>query len=147
MPYDAISMSTESWSKSKYLFVTDFDNNQWESINNFYNACALFDESVKTNASYFQKNEEQVRVNIQKRSADLAKEYETLIEQATTADEKANLKSKLKDKIKEATDLYISAVSEYNPMKPITDAKQCLETIKLNISLPSALSKLKELTK
>lgn len=147
LPYDSVSMPTESWSKNKYLFVTDFNNNQWEAISNFYNACALFDESVKTNASYFQKNEEQIRVNIQQRSAELSKEYGGKIDKVETTDEKSKLKAELRAKIEESTDLYLSGVSEYRPLKPINDAKLCVETIKLNISLPGALGKLTELIK
>lgn len=147
LPYDSIAMPTESWSKSKYLFVTDFDDNQWEAISNFYNACALFDESVRTHASYFQKNEEQIRVNIQQRSAEIAKEYSERVNKAKTADEKDKLRAELRVKIDEATDLYLSGVSEYRPVKPINDAKLCVEAIKLNISLPSAISRLKELVR
>jgi hypothetical protein len=147
IPYDAITMPTESWSKNKYLFVTDFDNNEWEAISNFYSACSLFDESVRTNASYFQKNEEQIRVNIQQWSAEIAKDYGARIEKAKTTDAKTKLKAELSVKIAEATDLYLSGVKEYGPVKPVNDAKLCLETIKLNISLPTAISKLKELAK
>jgi len=147
LPYDIISMPTESWGKNKYLFVADFDNNQWEAISNFYSTCGLFDESVRTNASYFQKNEEQVRVNIQKRSADLTESYGEKIENAKTPDDKSKLRSELRAKIDQATDLYLSSVATYSPKKPVDDAKLCIEVIKLNISLPSAINKLKELAK
>lgn len=147
IPYDSIAMPTESWSKNKYLFVTDFDSNEWEAISNFYSACSLFDESVRTNASYFQKNEEQIRVNIQQRSSEIAKEYGELLVKAKNTDEKTKLKAELRVKIEEATDLYLSGVSEYRPVKPVNDAKLCIETIKLNISLPTAINRLKDLAK
>ncbi len=147
LPYDTITMPTESWCENKYLFVADFDKNQWEAISNFYSVCQLFDESVRTNASYFQKNEEQVRVNIQKRSAELTKDYNEKIDKAKTPEDKLKLRTELRTKIDEATALYLDAVTTYNPKKPIDDAKQCVEVIKLNISLSSAINKLKELAK
>jgi len=145
--YDAVTMPTDSWDKNKYLFVTDFDNNEWEAINNFYSACRLFDESVRTNASYFHKDEQQVRVNIQKRSAKLTWNYSKKIAAADSLENKEKLRKELRSKIDEETTLYLGAVATYSPKKVINDAKLCIETIKLNISLPSAINKLKNLTK
>lgn len=147
LPYDLMAMPTGSWEKNKYLFVADFDGNQWEAISNFYSACNLFDEAVKTNASYFQKNEEQIRVNIQARSAELTRNYSSKIDKATILESKTKLRIELRAKVNEATDLYLAAVSEYRPQKPINDAKLCVEIMKLNISLPIAINKLKELAK
>jgi hypothetical protein len=145
LPYDTISMPSKSWDINKYLFVGDFDTNEWDAINSFYSTCALFDESVKTNASYFQKNEEQIRVNIQQRAAQLTKHFSHKINKATTQDEKQKIRSDLKTSIEADTDLYLYAVTEYRPIKPIGDAKLCIEILKLNISLPSAISQLKKL--
>lgn len=147
LPSDVITMPTESWNKNKYLFVSDFDSNQWEAISNFYSTCMLFDEAVRTNASYFQKNEEQIRVNIQKNTSELTKEYIKKIDSAATEADKAKFRAELRAKSGEQMNLYLSAVYEYTPKKPVDDAKLALDTIKLNISLPGAISKLKELVK
>lgn len=149
LPYDVITMATESWSKNKYFFVNDFSSNEWEAINNFYNTCHLFDEAVRTSSAYFPKNEEQVRVNIQRYTANLTKKYLRKIKRTNNLDQKQKLQAELQAKAKEYMDMYlhVSTFTHYNPQKSVLDAKLCVELLKLNISLPSALNKLNDLSK
>lgn len=147
LPSDVITMPNENWSKYKYLFVNDFSASEWEAITNFYNRCQLFDEAVRTNSSYFQKNEEQIRINIQRRTADLTKQYMNRINNAKRVGEKEKLRSELQTKVTEYINLYLSINAQYYPQKSTNDAKLSLNMLKLNISLPGALSKLEALAK
>lgn len=57
-------MKTESWSVYRYLFVRDFDRDEWDTISEFYHKCQLIDSAVQHQSSFFQRNEEQLRINM-----------------------------------------------------------------------------------
>lgn len=147
IPQNIFLMQTESWSKYRYLFVRDFDWNEWDEITDFYNKCQLYDQSVTYNNSFFQKNEEQIRVNLQRVLADYAKDYSDKI--CSTQDEKR--KEKLQKEYLDKREQYINKYMDkntmylYSPAKPVSDVKLIISSMNSNISLGTIGIKLKEI--
>jgi hypothetical protein len=138
---NAYTMPTESWSKYKYMFVRDFDRDEWDSINNFYDKCHLYDDAVAHKSTAFKKNESEIRTNMHRVTADYIKKLiddggKQLDRQATVAlidafqDEYLGLRQDL---------------NLYQPNKPVFDAKAQLETISDNLSQTNVGTKLKKL--
>jgi hypothetical protein len=141
MPRDIFLMQTESWSKYRYLFVRSFDQNEWDTVTLFYDRCHLYDEAVKYNNTFFPKNEEQVRISLQRVVTEYLKEaYETEGEI-----ERVKLLTKAADFI----NFYLrqSHLLIYDPQKPINDAKIYVENIQNNLSQTSIGQKLKKIAK
>ena len=145
-------MKSESWSKYKYLFVNNLDRDEWDAITEFYTKSILYDEAVAYNDSAFQKNEEQVRTNLQRVISEFSKDY--IIELEKTANDQAK-REIASQKLEERTSGYYSSyLSEKNlndywyvPKKPVIDAKIYLDNLTANPSLISAQAKLKKLAK
>jgi hypothetical protein len=143
---DISVLQSESWSANKYLFVRDFDKDEWESISEFYNKAALLDEAIKFNKSAFASDAEQVRLNRQRM---FAKYAEDLVK---TVDKNINLEEASKTyelKIKAFDAVYMKdqgATKFYKPQKPIRDAKLYLENFP-QLTVNSVGIKLKKLSK
>lgn len=146
IPVNIFTMPSESWSSRKYLFVGDFDRNEWDTITDFYNNCRLYDEAVKLNNSYFEKNTEQLRVNLQKKTADdVTKAFQSLLK--ATPENKKKLLEKINQDAKDFFDFYAQSSMQYKPQKALDDAKQAIGGLDNNISLTSIGIKLKEISK
>lgn len=91
-------LPTYSWDKYKYLFVRDFDSLEWESITSFYNNCKHYDESVSYNNTFFQKNEEQMRVNMFRIQSNIIKKEMAHFETLTPAGDRVKAVSVAFDK-------------------------------------------------
>ncbi len=141
-------LPTESWSKYKYLFVRDFDRDEWDAISEFYSGCELYDEAVRYNSSLFQKNEEQIRVNMLRAPADYIREY---IDSDLTVDiEEANRRlHQAFEKGMKFQELYLSRAGSllYSPQKPLNDAKQSFESLNRTLSQTTIGTKLKRMAK
>lgn len=68
-------MSTESWTKYKYLFVRDFTPEQWDELSQFYENCKNFDEAVELKESSFKGDVIEIRASINRIVGDYAKEF------------------------------------------------------------------------
>ncbi len=138
---DNYLMQTESWSKYKYLFVRDFDRDEWDTISDYYHRCHLVDSAITHQSSFFQKNEEQLRINIQK---NVAKCIEELIQEKDETRREEILKeaSEFQDEI-----IKNSELTFYSPQKPINDVKQYLESWNADITNTAIGVKLKRLAK
>lgn len=135
---DIFTMESESWSKYNYLFVRDFDRDEWDIITDFYNKCKQYDQAVLYNNSFFQRNEEQIRVNIQRILADFAK--------VLTENEKEESRQSKFDQMAEIfKTIYMKKPELYYPNKPVTDAKKSIDALNVNLSVSSIGSKLKKL--
>jgi len=154
LPANALAgqaMQTESWSKYKYLFVRDFDKVEWDSITNFYEKSIAYDEAVKHNASFFQRNEEQIRINLLHGLAILTEKNKITISEI----DKNKKEAKKWDEFIKLTDnfqsLFMARVLDpkgtffYSPVKPVNDAKLYLNNINLDISQSSVGAKLKKI--
>lgn len=144
-------MSTESWTKYKYLFVRDFEPEQWDEIGLFYENCRNFDEAVEHKDSAFRLNEAEIRANIQKNIADYAKELadktipnpnndEDITRQNTIIME--NIKVKCEAALRHNI---TTLVHIYNPDKSFNDASYYFNLIPDNITNNQIGSRLKQL--
>lgn len=142
------SMPTESWSKNKYLFVREFDRLEWDEITEFYNKAELFDQAVEHNKSLFRRNEEQIRINLDRMLAIFTQENPIDVSIIDT-----NLKEKKKwENFQKTIDKFYYQFMRgifpnyfYRPDKPINDAKLYLSNINLQISSSTVCIKLKKL--
>lgn len=134
-------MKTESWSIYKYLFVRNFDRDEWDAISEFYHKCQLVDSAVTHQSSFFQKNEGQLRINMQKITSDY---IEKIIKE--TDEEK---KKELLEKITEFQNEYLKHpdLTLYSPQKPKNDVKLYLDNWNINLSQTTIGAKLKRIAK
>jgi hypothetical protein len=146
VPENLFLMPTESWNKYKYLFVRDFDRDEWDAVSEFYDKCKLYDESVRYNNSFFQKNEEQIRINLQRSLSHYAEIYTEKIFSAQNKD-----KQELEKEFLLITDgfqqRYMGRQGSflYSPTKPVSDAKARVEDLSSSMSQTSIGTKLKKL--
>lgn len=148
---ELFTMQYESWSKYRHLFVKDFDRDEWDAVTDFYNKCRLFDETVSYNKTFFQKDEEQIRINKQRIVADYTKEAVDAMMQVNDDDPNkesmaAKITSEFVDKTKRFDDTYMGRqdLVMYSPNKPVNDAKIYLADLK-QISNTSIGIKLKKM--
>jgi hypothetical protein len=143
-------LPTESWSKYKYYFVRDFDRDEWDLITDFYNNASLYDEAVMYNNSLFQKNEEQIRVNMLNIPAKYIDEF--LQNQGIDVDTDSQLYEKGMEealtKSEKFQTSYLSRIGSlfYSPNKPLLDAIKSFDNINKMLSQTSIGNKLKKLS-
>lgn len=121
-------MTTESWTKYKYLFVRDLTPEQWDEVGKFYENCKLFDEAVELKESSFGSNAAEIRANVLRIVGDYSKELGdgTLPNPEQDAElEKRNVQ--LASDIKRKKDGAVKAITgllidSYGPDKPFNDA-------------------------
>ncbi|MFA6194679.1 MAG: hypothetical protein WC719_02975 [Patescibacteria group bacterium] len=139
-------LPNDSWSKYKYLFVRYFDRDEWDIITEFYNNCKLYDEAVTYNGSLFQKNEEQIRVNMLRVPAGYIKDYVDGVRAEDEPGERVRLEEFFtKSTLFQNTYLSRASLFLYNPQKPLNDARVAFDNINSSISQASIGSKLKKL--
>lgn len=141
-----LSMPATSWGNYKYLFVNDLDSAQLDSITIFYNACDSFDSAVKLENSQFNRNRKYVREFCHKRASELTWDFYNFLNGKEITKE---MKDSLEKRIREETAYYINVTSskaDYYFKKPSLQAKESLDSIKVNVSLPGALDRLKSIS-
>jgi|GEM_PF-364424 len=145
LPEFVYLMKTESWSKYRYLFVRDFSWNEWNVITDFYNRCQLYDAAVNYNKSFFQKNEEQIRINLHKILAKYTEKYTDKIVCTKNIKVKEELQKEYLEIRQQFIDRYMekTTIYLYSPQKPVTDAKEILSGMSKDISLGTIGIKLK----
>lgn len=143
-------MEESSWDKFRYLFVKDFDRNEWDKITDFYSKCKSYDEAVSYNESHFDKHVQEMRKIQHKYFGAYSAEYventfsennpRTIQENKDTMDAK---KSMLLDAIgiRDTSNTYL-----YSPQQPLDQATIALLSIESNISLTSVGQKLKSIS-
>jgi len=125
---DVTVMQAESWSKYKYLFVRNFDTDEWDSIDNFYNKVALLDKTIVYANNAFGNDVEQIRANKQRILADCVLE---ILNKAKPEKKPEDLIKEFNDKIGIFDKIYMSKQGEfaYRPQKPVDDARLYLEDL------------------
>lgn len=138
LPSDLRAMQSENWSKYKYLFVRDFDRDEWDSVTDFYNKCQLLDESINYNNAAFWSDVEQIRANKQRILAEYSKES------AGHNDEATFIKN-----TDEFDELYMSRQMRfsYSPQRVIDDAKIYVNGVNIDLSQSRVGTKLKKIAK
>lgn len=145
LPNDLRLLPTENWSAARYLFIRDFDRDEWDAITSFYNKCELIDETIKFNNAAFWSDVEQIRTNKQRVLADYAKTQSEKLNGNPKNDE---LVVKEFDDITEKVDtMYMSRQGRfgYTPDKTIIDARLYIAEIDLGMSKSVIGTKLKKL--
>lgn len=149
LPNDLRLMPTENWSRFNYLFIKDFDRDEWDALTEFYNKCQLIDETIKYNNAAFWDDVEQIRSNKQRLLADYAneatKKLEGTVDNVTEKDAET---IKSFDDITEKFDkVYMGKQGRfgYTPQKTLDDAKLYISEINLRISQSNVGTKLKKL--
>lgn len=141
---DVSVLQSESWSSNKYLFVRDFDRDEWEAISDFFNKAALLDEAVKSNKAAFASDVEQVRANRQRVFATYATE---LVEEVGKGKDLKEANETYEAQIKAFDAVYMAdqgSTKFYKPQKPVYDAKLYLDNLPA-ITTNSAGIKLKKI--
>lgn len=144
---DAYVMPTESWGQYKYLFVRDFDRDEWDTLNSFYEKCGLFDEAVRHKSTAFANNEAAIRANMHRVTADYVQDY---VHKNIDATSDKDTKNHLLNEINLFQDEYLglpSGLTLYTPIKPVDDAKELLATLQDNLAQTSVGTKLKKIAK
>lgn len=131
-----------SWVIHKHLFSSDFDEDEWNAINNFYSNALLLDDTLKQSNAVFESNAAQIRANMQRVVADLT---EVTVINMTTDTLEQNLKN-LNEKLSYFNNIYEDKKSDFTftPVKYLNDANRILEDVK-PISTSTAGDKLKRL--
>ena len=145
LPTGRYLMPTENWNAHKYLFVGDFDRDQWDRINAFYLNCKLYDSALSYYESFFEKDEEQSRASLHRRREKLVAKYVGL---NTQGDRLQADQEKIKKEMADFQDAYLGLPSLlYVPKKPTNDAKMYIENLQMDLSQLSVGEKLKKLAK
>lgn len=144
-------MPDESWTKYKYLFIRDFEPEEWDEIGDYYNNCKNFDDSVEHKDSAFRNNETEIRANLQKMiglySRRLAEDTKPNPDNdPEITKNNAKFESEYIQKSKRAWDNNIATlVNIYNPDKSFNDAEYYYKLIPESIITSSIGARLKEL--
>jgi hypothetical protein len=144
LPNDLRLLPTENWSTYRYLFIRDFDRDEWDALTDFYNKCELIDETIKFNNAAFWGDVEQIRANKQRMLADYAKDATDKLTGDPKLDEEiVNGFSKTTD---EFDAMYMSRQGRfaYAPDKTIIDARLYMTEIDLGLSKSVIGTKLKK---
>jgi hypothetical protein len=151
LPNDLRLMPTENWSKFSYLFIRDFDRDEWDSIVNFYNNCHLIDETVKYNNDSFWNDVEQIRSNKQRLLADYAYHAAQKLksEEGTPSNKNTAVLENFDEISNKVDELYMSKQAKfgYTPQKTLNDAKKYVDDIAPRISQSSIGLKLKKMAR
>ena len=143
-------MPSESWNKYKYLFIRDFESDQWNIINKFYEHCKNFDEAIEIKESSFGENAREIRKNIQKIAAHYSINIaEELIDiQPTEQDRRSDvIQQNLKKKDDAKSALIGPMVENYGPDRPYFDAEYYYNLLPETILNTPIGEKLKKLSK
>lgn len=143
-------MPSSSWEKYRHLFAQDFTPREWDTITNFYNRCALFDEAVTFNSLAFKQNVEAFRKSI---NFALVLQASQLINGTDSSDTSEATGALIREEYIRFRDSLISLYMSpsnlymYNPQKPLNDAVAATKSIDRTISLSSIGTKLRKVSK
>ncbi|HZM63740.1 MAG TPA: hypothetical protein VFB59_01255 [Candidatus Saccharimonadales bacterium] len=147
---DVFVLPTSQWEKHKYLFARDLNSDELIEINSFYEKCRLYDEIVRYNNTFFVKNEEQIRANLQAALADYTKSYLAELSNANThVDE---IKKQYKNLIDAFAAQFMEEVTSpksqyfYMPQKTLSDAEAIVHTVNINITSTKAYESLQTIS-
>ena len=143
-------MPSASWKIYRHLFAQDFLPREWDTITNFYERCAQYDEAVRFDSMSFTQNTEAYRKSINLVLAFQASQLISGIDHSDTPEQTgASVREeyiKFRDSV---TSLYMSPnnLYMYKPVKALNDAAAATESIDRTISLTSIGLKLKRIAR
>lgn len=147
LPSDIVLMPDQSWSKYKHLFTRKMDRHTYDSLANFYEKTIAYDRAVSYNNSAFAKNEERIRSNVARIVMDRAVvTFESLSDKKKPTDEDREKINTMLDDVEDIRALFMSSkVLDYQPRKPVQDAKAQLSVLG-NLDLSIAVLRLMKLS-
>lgn len=143
-------MKNSSWDMYRYLFVRDFDRDEWDRVTDFYDKCSLYDKSALAYNSTWADSVKSVQTELLAVLAQYAKDYVTSLEETTDPDARKKLRQQYEERRETFISVYgvvenkdnYSSPYFYNPQKPVLEAKEILTTLETNLSLSSVGAKL-----
>ena len=132
----------DAWSKYSQMFSTDFDNDEWETITDFYQTARQLDNAITESNDAFGKDVSQIRINKQRIIANITKD----VIDGASGDDTETILQNYNQKLDVFDKLYMSRQGEfaYTPAKHKNDAEKCLEDLQ-KISITSIGTKLKKI--
>jgi hypothetical protein len=128
-----------NWKKYAFLFARDFDQDELESINNFYNLCEIIQDAAKRNNEYFWLATENISKESQRKFVDL---IEKSVNTKTFKLDNVKL-----DKLKIAViDNYTNSPFLYAPKKTLITLTTYIQKVQ-KLSTSSVGIKLKKIAK
>ncbi len=137
-------MPQMSWGKYKHLFIKDFNETQLSAIDDFYQTCQLFDETIVYMDAIFQEDTKEIRKNVHKA---LYKTITKFVNETNNATNQEELEQKLIEKKNAIAGALTNSeyMYSYLPTKPFKAIEVYIETIDANLSLNSVGTKLEKL--
>lgn len=120
-------------------------------MNLFYEKCKQYDEVVRYHNTFFVKNEEQIRTNLQAALADYTKSYLNELSAATTSTQYDTARDQYKNIIEAFARLFMEEVTSsasryfYRPQKTFEDANALVQTVNINITSSQGYAKLQKI--
>ncbi len=148
LPEHLYSMSTNTWTPNKHMFVKDFYPAELTAINNFYETCEIFDEAIRHNDSRFAEGEREVRKNVHEAVYKYAIECSEKLLKLQTDEDKESMVQEYFSKMNSAMTMLTTGkfMYQYTPSKQNHIVKSCVENIDTNLSFNTAGAKLKKLS-
>jgi hypothetical protein len=143
-------MKTASWDKYKYLFVRDFDRDEWDKITLFYINCQAYDQAVRFNKISTEKNQQAVRENLQRILTDHAAKYveDTISKPGKPSSATPQSEQQYLAERQEYIEQLVGEKGQiftYVPKQSESDAKRALNNLETSLSITSVGIKLKNI--
>ncbi len=141
-------MPVASLNQYKHLFISDFDRNETDKISDFYLRCEDYDKAAAFETGVtFERNQQELRTNMQRILADYAREYNDSLEKPSV--DAAKLEEAYIRRRESFVRIYGNTAAThmytYVPVKPYNDAKRALQGMEQSLSLTSVGIKLKDI--
>lgn len=140
---ESLILSSNSWSRYKHLFISDFTDKQWRKISEFYDNCELLNNAVRENNSFFGQNSQAIRAARYEAAASFVSKAVGEVEsgkfnkilpdgtQVISDDAAAQVRIQVESELKAFNEILEESLNatntHYNPMKPISDADRVLK--------------------
>jgi len=142
-------MPLDTWTKNRHLFVNDFKTTEWESLNEFYDKCSMFDEAIRHNDARFAKDEQQIRESVHRTTYDLTYDMFKNFNQNTTDDKEEEYKVSFFEKRNKMAKFLTTGENLwlYTPSKEMKDVESLISSVNYNLSISSVGTKLSKLSR
>jgi hypothetical protein len=141
---DTFLMPNHSWNKYKYIFVRNFDRDEWDALSLFYDKCLLFDEAIIHNNRAFPQNAEQLRAAMNQATTSILMKYAIDNPDEEAGSEKEQIAIINAQKAHDLIQSQAASLYSYAPRKPVIDAQTQLNELS-DINLSSIVTKLKKI--
>ncbi|HBB65019.1 MAG: hypothetical protein UR45_C0027G0009 [candidate division WS6 bacterium GW2011_WS6_33_547] len=154
------SLGDSSWERLKYLFVNNFDSNEWEKLNTFFNQRDEYTKTITNISNLFPKNLElrmqSIQCELAKIATEQAEEWSKIKVPADTTDKKYTEKTKgiiekYENKATAFKTIFIDANTSfrysYLPQGTFEPLEKVVDIIDTDLSISSIGLKIKKMGK